>query len=150
MEPLFGRWQGRLPQELRLHGISTDEGANVYLPPHLRAWHTQPLTMAAAAPGRACVPCRRPELPREVALQHTPTVAADNPVQVNRTVFQLQCSPLWVSFPKCRVTVYEQLDGSINIGFGPHTLGRSHASGQLLPHHHRTEHVFQKADLLPC
>ena len=30
-ERSFGTWQGRLPQELRLAGITTAEGANVFL-----------------------------------------------------------------------------------------------------------------------
>jgi hypothetical protein len=30
-ERSFGTWQGRLPQELRLHGIRTVEAANVFL-----------------------------------------------------------------------------------------------------------------------
>src|SRR2546427_9727996 len=33
----FGTWQGRLPQELRLHGISTLEGANGFLREHYMA-----------------------------------------------------------------------------------------------------------------
>lgn len=30
----FGTWQGRLPQEQRLHGISTLEGAHAFLREH--------------------------------------------------------------------------------------------------------------------
>jgi hypothetical protein len=36
------------------------------------------------------------------------------------------------SFAKCRVKVYEHLDGTLRIGHGPHTLGHYDAQGQLL------------------
>ncbi|MEK6660772.1 MAG: hypothetical protein AABY63_02700, partial [candidate division NC10 bacterium] len=35
------------------------------------------------------------------------------------------------SFAKCRVKVYEHLDGTLSIGHGPHTLGHYDAEGRL-------------------
>jgi transposase len=150
IERLFGTWQGRLPQELRLQGRPTYQAANAYLQQHFLPWHNRALIVPAEQVGSAFVPCPRPDLERIFALQHARTVAADNTVQFNRITFQLPRSPLRVSFAKCRVTVYEHLDETISIGFGPHTLGQYDGSGQLLAHDDRTDHVLQKADTLTC
>jgi transposase len=160
IERLFGTWQGRLPQELRVHGTTTYAAANTYLEQAFLPWHNRHLTVEATQPGTAFVPCPRPDLDRGFALQHTRTVAADNTVPLDRRVFQLHRSPLRVSFAKCRVTVYEHLDGTLSIGLGPHTLGRYNARGQLLPPQqgprsarkrtNRTDHVPQKADSFTC
>lgn len=132
MERLFGTWQGRLPQELRLRDIRTLEEANRYLK---RVWirkHNQTWTSPAACEGTAFVPCRREDLDRIFSLQHERIVAADNTIQFGNSVFQLERSPLRISFAKCRVKVYEHLDGRIEIGYGPHTLGWYRPDGQLL------------------
>lgn len=132
MERLFGTWQGRLPQELRLAGIHTKEEANRYLkrcwiPKHNRTW-----TSPAASLGTAFVPCKRTDLDRIFSLQYERVVAADNTVQFGNLIFQLERSPFRISFAKCRVKVYEHLDGRIEIGYGPHTLGWYRSDGQPL------------------
>jgi transposase/broad specificity phosphatase PhoE len=129
IERLFGTWQGRLPQELRRHGIRGYAAANRFL---RRAWlpyHRRHWTVPATQPGTAFVPCARRDLDRVFALQHERTVAHDNTLQYGRRTFQLVPSRLRVSFAKCRVTVYEHLDGHVSIGYGPHTLGRYTTEG---------------------
>lgn len=123
MERFFGTWQGRLPQELRLRGIDSWEQANrflkrIWIPKHNRAW-----MVPAAQQGSAFVPCSRTDLNRIFSIQHERVVAADNTIQFGNVVFQIEPSSLRVSFVKCRVKVYEHLDGKIEIGYGPHTLG---------------------------
>ena len=49
----FGTWQGRLPQELRLHGIHTLEAANRFLQEHDVAAFNRRFQLAAAQRGRA-------------------------------------------------------------------------------------------------
>lgn len=132
MERFFGTWQGRLPQELRLRGIRVVAEANrflrqVWVPKHNRTW-----TVSAAQPGTAFVPCTRRDLDRVFSLQHERVVAGDNTVQFGKTCFQLERAPWRVSFAKCRVTVYQHLDGTIEIGYGPHTLGCYRADGHPL------------------
>lgn len=132
MERLFGTWQGRLPQEFRLRGIRTVPEANRFLqrgwvPKHNRTW-----TVPAAQPGTAFVPCPRRDLDRVFSLQHERVVAADNTVQFGRVIFQLARAPWRVSFAKCRVTVYQHLDGKIEIGYGPHPLGWYEPDGRPL------------------
>lgn len=128
-ERLFGTWQGRLPQELRLRGIRTPATANqflqrVWIPRHNRTW-----TVPPAQPGTAFVPCARTDLARTFAVQSERTVAADNTLSFHHVTFQVGPSPLRVSFTRCRVMVYEHLDGRLELGYGPHTLGWYQADG---------------------
>ena len=132
MERLFGTWQGRLPQELALRGLRDYDGANRFLRSHWLAYHRRHWGVAAAQRGTAFVPCHRPDLDRLFAVQHERTVANDNTVQYARLTLQLAPSPLRCSFAKCRVRVYEHLDGTLSIGYGPHTLGRYDLTGQAL------------------
>ena len=93
-----------------------------------------------------------PDLERIFAVQHDRTVANDNTMQYGRVTFQIAASPLRCSFAKCRVVVYEHLDGRLSIGYGPHTLGRYDLEGHALNgngraaveklnhHHNRTDH----------
>ena len=52
-ERSFGTWQGRLPQELRLAGISTLEGANAFLREQYIAVFNSKFRVAAAEKGTA-------------------------------------------------------------------------------------------------
>jgi len=132
MERLFETWQGRLPQELALRGIRGYGPANAFLRQHWLAYHRRHWGSAPAQAGTAFVPCHRADLEHVFALQHERTVANDNTVQYGRMTFQITRSPLRVSFAKCRVIVYEHLDGTISIGYGPHTLGRYDLQGHAL------------------
>src|SRR5436189_3274555 len=58
----FGTWQGRLPQELRLRGIVTLEGANQFLREHYIAEFNRRFTVPAAERGTAFISCRHRNL----------------------------------------------------------------------------------------
>jgi len=58
-ERSFGTWQGRLPQELRLAGISTAEEANRFLREHYIAEFNAKFAVAAAEQGTAFRRCTR-------------------------------------------------------------------------------------------
>jgi hypothetical protein len=70
----FGTLQGRLPQELRLHVITTLEAANDFLREHYIAEFNLRFQVPAAQPGSAFVPRRSQDLDLIFALQ--PTQAA--------------------------------------------------------------------------
>jgi transposase len=162
MERLFETWQGRLPQELRRRGIRDSAAANRFLRRSWLAYHRRHWMVPAVEAGTAFVPCQRTDLDQVFALQHERVVANDNTVQYGRVTFQLAPSTLRVSFAKCRVTVYEHLDGTLSIGYGPHTLGhydlQGHAlngngrAGEKLNHnrHNRTDHFSIKPVNLTC
>ena len=132
MERLWGTWQGRLPQELALRGIQDYDAANRFLRQEWLPYHRRHWVVPATQAGTAFVPCHRGDLDRVFALQQERTVANDNTVQYGRVLFQLAPSTLRVSFTKCRVTVYEHLNGTLSIGYGPHCLGRYQPDGTPL------------------
>src|SRR6201988_664024 len=58
----FGTWQGRLPQELRVHGITTVEAANRFLQEHYIAEFNRQFQVPAAQRGSAFLACPRRNL----------------------------------------------------------------------------------------
>jgi transposase len=120
----FGTWQGRLPQELRLHSIATLEEANRFLREHYVAEFNQRFTIPASERGTAFVPLRRKDLDLVFSLQHERMVARDNTVSFANRVWQLERSKLRATLAGCRVTIHEHLDETISITFGPHLVGR--------------------------
>lgn len=128
-ERSFGTWQGRLPQELRLRGIRTLADANTFLHETYIAEFNSKFTVAAAESGTAFMPITHPDLNRVFAIQHERTVAKDNTIQFANHVWQLDKAPLRATFAGCLILVYQHLDGTFSIGYGPHTLARFNASG---------------------
>ena len=132
MERLWETWQGRLPQELRLVGITTWEGANAFLREHWLPFHNRTWTVPAAGEGTAFVPYTGGQLERICALQHERVVGNDNCVEFEKRRLQIPKTSWRYSFAKCRVTVYAHVDGTLSLGYGPHTLGLYTAQGHLL------------------
>ncbi len=133
MERLWETWQGRLPQELRLAGITTLEAANAFLKHTWVPFHNRTWTVAPAGQGTAFVPYLGDQLHRIFALQHERTVGNDNCVQFRNRRWQIPPASWRYTFAQCRITIYEHLDGTLSIGYGPHTLGLYDAQGNLLP-----------------
>ena len=44
-------------------------------------------------------------------------------------MLQIEKTPWRDTLAGCRVTVYEHLDGTLSVGYGPHTVGRFSAAG---------------------
>ena len=128
-ERSFGTWQGRLPQELRLRGITTPEQANEFLAEEYMAEFNRRFRVPAAQPGHAFLPGRRGDLDFVFSVQQTRTVAGDNTVQLGGRWLQIAPTGWRGSLAGCRVTVHEHLDGTLSIGYGPHIVGRYNAQG---------------------
>jgi len=127
----FGTWQGRLPQELRLAGIATIEGANEFLGGHYIAVFNQKFTVAAAAKGTAFRRTSRSDLDWIFTVQTERVVAKDNTVAIADRNWQLEKSQFRSSLAGCTVTIHEHLDGSVSIRYGPHVVGRYTANGNM-------------------
>ena len=125
----FGTWQGRLPQELRLHGIDELAAANEFLREHYIAEFNRRFSVAAAQPGHAFLPVHGKNLDLVFSLQHERTVHQDNTVQIGPCVLQIEKSRWRATLAGCRVTVYQHLEGTWSIGYGPHLVGRYNPDG---------------------
>ena len=125
----FQTWQGRLPQELRLRGVSTIEAANRFLKRSYIREFNRKFAVAAAEPGTAFVPVGSVDLDRIFSIQQERVVNRDNTVSWENRCLQIEKSPWRTSLAGCRVTVYQHLDGEVRIGYGPHTVGRYTAEG---------------------
>jgi hypothetical protein len=129
-ERLFGTWQGRLPQELRLRGIRDRETANAFLRKTFIPWHNRHIAVAPEQPGSAFTPLvDKTLLDRVFCLEYTRLVDNDNTVRFERRALQLAPSSFRFSFARCHVTVREHLDGAISIWHGPRRIGRYNSAG---------------------
>ena len=131
-ERMFGTWQGRLPQELRLRGISTMAAANRFLRQEWIGFANDRFTLEPAQAGTAFVPTDGADLEKIFSRQETRVVRADNTVSFKRRILQVEPQKFRYSLAKCRVLVCEHLDGSMSLYYGPHRLGRYDRQGQLL------------------
>jgi len=125
----FGTWQGRLPQELRLHGIHTLEAANRFLQEHYVAEFNRSFQVAAAQRGSAFMACPRRNLDLIFSLQFERTVNRDNTVSWQNLVLQIEQTSWRATLAGCNVTVHQHLDGTLSLTYGPHRLGQFTAQG---------------------
>ena len=129
----FRTWQGRLPQELRVRGITSLEEANRFLRSRYVAGFNRKFQRAAAEEGTAFVPLGSQDLERIFSLQHVRQVNRDNTVSFANLVLQIERVSWRGTLAGCTVTVHQHLDGTLSLNYGPHALGRFNAHGQPLP-----------------
>jgi len=125
----FGTWQGRLPQELRLNNIRTPNEANAFLNNRYIAEFNRKFAVPAVESGTAFAPITRTDLDRVFAVQQERSVGNDNTIQFANHVWQIPSTPFRATLAGCRVLVYEHLDGTFSVGYGPHMVARFTASG---------------------
>jgi transposase len=131
-ERSFGTWQGRLPQELRLAGITTREAANVFLQERYVAEFNRRFAVRAEQPGNAFVAPHSRDLDLVFALQFERTVNRDNTVSFQNLHLQMEAVRWRASLAGCTVTVHQHLDGTFSLTHGPHRLGRYSPQGTAL------------------
>ena len=125
----FGTWQRRLPQELRLRGITTVEEANRFLRESYIAELNRKFSISPAQPESAFVPATGKDLQRIFSLQHDRVVNQDNTVRIDNHTLQIEKTKWRGTLANCRVLVCEHLDGRWSIFYGPHLVGRYAADG---------------------
>ena len=125
----FGTWQGRLPQELRLHGIQSVASANEFLRESYIDEFNQRFAVPAAQPGHAFLPLAGKNLDFVFSLQHERTVNQDNTVHMGSCILQIEKTHWRATLAGCRVTIHQHLDGTWSIGYGPHLVGRYNREG---------------------
>jgi hypothetical protein len=113
----FGTWQGRLPQELRLRGLTSIAAANQFLREHYISEFNQRFMVKAAERGIALTPLKRKDLDLVFSLQHERVVGRDNTISFANRSWQIERTKLRATLAGCRVTVHEHLDDTLSITF---------------------------------
>jgi transposase len=179
-ERMNGTWQGRLPDELKLHGINNIPDANQYILETFLPDFKKRFAKTPHEEGSAFTPYRGRDLELVFSVKEQRTVNADNTVQWRNKTLQIEKSKFRISFAKCKVMVHDHLDGKITIIYGHHVIGRYMPDGSPIttknkevsntyPHIHsypqrkrkatateclrtpkRTNHLLLKADILTC
>ncbi len=98
---MFGTLQKRLPQELRLAGITTMDEANRYLRETFLPDHNRRFAIAPEAPGSAFVAFAG-NLDDVLCVQEERTVAGDNTVRYKGMTLQLPDANHQVDTTLCR------------------------------------------------
>ena len=107
----FGTWQGRLPQELRLHGIVNVEEANRFLREHYIEEFNRSFQVRAAERGTAFLPRRSQNLDLVFSLQFERAVNRDNTVSFQHLRLQIEAVRWRATLAGCTVRVHQHLDG---------------------------------------
>ena len=131
-ERSFGTWQGRLPQELRLAGITTKEGANRFLREHYIGEFNSKFQVAAEEKGTAFRRTSRTDLNWIFTVQTERVVAKDNTVAIGSRLWQIDKTQFRNTLAGSTVTIHEHLDETVSIRYGPHVVGRFDSAGVKL------------------
>jgi transposase len=129
-ERMFGTLQKRLPQELRVAGITTMAAANrflreVYLPRHNAAFARR-----AAEAGSAFVPFAG-TLDDVLCVHEERVVGNDNTVRYKNRTLQIPADRHRHHYVKATVRVHEYPDGRLAVFHGPRKLADYDAGGSL-------------------
>jgi len=131
-ERSFGTWQGRLPQELRLAGITTVEGANKFLREKYIKEFNSKFSVPAAEKGTAFRHTNRSDLNWIFTVQTERVVGKDNTVAIGDRLWQIDKTRFRSTLAGSTVTIHEHLDETVSIRFGPHVVGRFDSKGEKL------------------
>ena len=127
-ERMFGTLQKRLPQELRLAGITTMDAANRFLKETFLPEHNQRFAIAPEEPGSAFVPFAG-NLDNILCIQEDRTVGNDNTLRYKGLVLQIPEDRHRHHYVKAKVRVHEYTDGHLAVFHGPRRLAAYGADG---------------------
>ncbi len=135
-ERMFGTLQKRLPQELRLAGITTPgscpgqamDDANRFLREVFLPDHNARFAIKPEEAGSAFVPFAG-NLADILCVQEERVVAGDNTVRYNGLTLQIPADRHRHHYVKARVRVHQYPDGTLAVFHGPRRLARYAADG---------------------
>ena len=128
-ERMFGTLQKRLPQELRLAGITGMAEANRFLKEVYLPRHNARFAVPADAEGTAFVPFTG-ALDDILCIHKERTVGGDNTVRYKRLALQIPPDLYRHHYVKAKVRVHEYPDGTLAGFHGPRRLARDQADGE--------------------
>jgi len=132
VERLFGTLQGRLPQELRLAGITTIEAANRHIAETFLPDFNARFMVEAAEPGSAYLDYVGRAIDDILAIHESRQVQNDNTVRYKGLVLQIPEQAHRRHFVRAKVKVIEYPDRSLAIFHGPRRLARYDSKAGLL------------------
>ena len=128
----FSTWQGRLPQESRLRGMRSLEGANKFLKEHCIAEFNRRFTLPAAQPGTAFISCRHRNLEMVFTQRFERTVDQGNTEHFNNLVMQIERAEWRPTLAGCKVIIHQHLDTTLTLMIAGHRVGHYSAEGKPL------------------
>jgi hypothetical protein len=131
-ERSFGTWQGRLPQELRLAGMGTVEGANIFLRDRYIGEFNARFSTPSTQKGTAFRRTGRGDLNWIFSVQTERVVEKDNTVAIRDRRWQIDKTRFRSTLAGSTVTIHEHLDETVSIRFGPHVIARYSSTGEKL------------------
>lgn len=131
-ERTFETLQNRLPQELRLRGITEKQEANRFLREQYLPDHNRRFAINAQEEGTAFVPWAGNGLEDILSVQEERTVANDNTIRYKGRTLQIPEDSHRYHYVKVKVRVHEYPDGTLAVFHGPRKLARYGAAGELI------------------
>lgn len=131
-ERMFGTLQNRLPQELRLKGITDMEEANRFLKEEYLPEHNKRFALPAEEQDSAFVPWIGDGLGDVLTVQEERTVGNDNTVMYKKLRLQIPADKHRYHYVRARVRVHDYPDGKLAVFHGPRKLALYDNGGALL------------------
>ena len=128
-ERMFGTLQNRLPQELRLKGITTMEAANRFLAEEYLPKHNERFSVTPSGEGSAFVPFAG-DLNDILCVKEERVVGKDNTVHYKNRCLQIPADSHRNHYVKARVRVHEYSNGQLAVFHGPRKLALYDANGK--------------------
>jgi transposase len=129
-ERMFETLQKRIPQELRVHGITDLDEANRFLRDYLPELNRR-FSVEAEEEGTAFVPWTGNNLRDILCIQEERTVEKDNTVRYRGMALQIPEDKHRLDYVKTRVRVHEYVEGDLAIFHGPRKLAEYDSYGDL-------------------
>ena len=120
MERSYGTWQGRLPQELRVRGITDVHKPMSFCGMSTLASSTKSSPRRRHRKERRLCGLHRRDLDWVFSVQQERMVNRDNTVVIGNRVLQLEKTRWKDTLAGQTVVVHEHLDGRVSIRYGPH------------------------------
>ena len=132
-ERAFGTIQGRLPQELKLAGVTSYAQGNEYLVTTFVPDFNHRFTVEPAQSESAFVSMGKLNVGMLLSMQHERVVRNDSTVAFDGVVLQLPKSESRPHYVRCPVLVHQFLDGTLGVSHLGQLLATFTGSGLLTP-----------------